>query len=196
MNPFSEIERLIPLCTGWCTVERAQIMAAAVIAIRPKVSVEIGVWGGRGVTALGIAHKLVGGTVIGIDPWSREASIQGMSGDNLKWWSEVDHDAIYTDCLKKIQEADLFGQITIIRQKSDDVIPPKEVGVLVVDGNHSDQALRDVDRYASNVIPGGFVFADDLQWEGGGVLKSVERLKELGFRQLYTLDTGAVFQRA
>lgn len=195
MNPFQEIEQLIPKCHGWCSVERAMVMASAVIAMRPAVSVEIGVWGGRGVIALALAHKLVGGKVIGIDPWDREASIVGQTGENLKWWSSVNHEEVYQDCIKRIGDAGLTHCVEIIRAKSDDVTPPKEITILAIDGNHSDQAMRDVNRYAENIVLGGIVFADDLQWDGGGVLKSVERLTEMGFRKLYDLDTGAVFQR-
>jgi hypothetical protein len=42
---------------------------------------------------------------------------------------------------------------------------------------------------------GGLLFADDLNWTGGGVLRAVAKLKTMGFIELYRLDTGAMFQR-
>lgn len=196
MNLFTQIEQIIPQCHGWCTVERAKAMASAVIALRPFVSTVLGVWGGRDIIALALAHKEAGGGgVIGIDPWSKEASAEGQAGDNLKWWSEVDHELVYQDCLNRIKASGVSEFVEIIRKKSDDVIPPTNIGILIVDGNHSDAAVRDVNRYAVNVVVGGLVFADDLKWDGGGVQKSVERLREIGFDKLYDLDAGAVFQR-
>lgn len=196
MNLFTQIEQIIPQCHGWCTVERAKAMASAVIALRRFVSVTVGVWGGRDVIALALAHKEVSrGKVIGIDPWSAEASVEGQTGENLAWWRSVDHELVYQDCLARIKASDVSEFVEIIRKKSDDVTPPTTVGVLVVDGNHSDAAIRDVDRYAANVVVGGLIFADDLKWDGGGVQRAVKRLNELGCYKLYDLDAGAVFQR-
>lgn len=83
----------------------------------------------------------------------------------------------------------------IWRSRSDDATPPEGIDLLHIDGNHTEQALRDVDRYASNVIIGGMLVLDDLDWEGGGVQKAKARAMELGFFELYPLGTGLVLQR-
>lgn len=193
---FSQIETLIPKLHGWCEVSRAQAMAAAVFTFRPEVSVIIGVWGGRDTFALALAHKELGrGVVHAIDPWSPTASADGQTGENLKWWGTSNHELVYQSFLTTIGEFGLQDVIHVHRAKSDDVTPPKNIGILCIDGNHGPQAEKDTERYAPNLVNGGLVFADDLHWDGGAVLRSTARLKANGYRELYKLGTGAVYQR-
>ena len=83
----------------------------------------------------------------------------------------------------------------LIRAKSDDVEPPAIIDLLHVDGSHTIQAQRDVERFAPNVRPGGIVFLDDIHWAGGGVEKAMEKLMSMGFRHLSSRDTGGFFEK-
>lgn len=183
---------------GWCTVEKAHALAAAVFTLRPAVIVEIGVWGGRSLFPMAIAAKAVGnGQVIAIDPWSADESAKGLNGKHLDWWRQVNHEEIYQFFRGQMQSLNL-GNITVERNRSDDVKPPANIGLLHLDGNHhSQQIIRDIDRFASRVMMGGLCFCDDLNWDGDDrKWSAMGLLASMGFIERYKMDTGVMLQRA
>lgn len=198
MTPlFSQIEKLVPTLDGWCSVPKAQTLAAAVIALRPSVSLEIGVWGGRSLLPIALAHREIGkGRVIAIDPWSRAASEEGQSGANRKWWGqEADHELVYRRFMKWCLDLNVAHLVNVHRAPSNNVSPPACIDLLSLDGNHGPQVHKDVERFCPCVRVGGLVFLDDLNWEGGFVAAASVQLKGMGFLELFKLDTGAVYQR-
>ncbi len=198
-----QIQKLARTGNGWCSEEKATVLANTVIAMRHALSVEIGVWSGASLLPLALAHKFIGrGQVIGIDPWSAEVSAVDQPPEHKKWWSEVDHEAIYLDFCKKVQAYELGSFVRIWKKASDDVEPPKGIGLLHIDGNHCAQALRDAQRFAVNVNVGGILCLDDIsgdktptEWKKG-VNNAAEFCKSVGFVELYRLDTSAFYQRA
>lgn len=193
---FQRISEWIPRPPDWCSELKAHAFAASVLTLRPEVIVEIGVWKGTSCIPLALACREVGkGIVHAIDPWSANASVEGQTGANRDWWSKVDHDAVYRHFMKQVTNLGLLGVIKVHRKKSDDVMPPENIGILHVDGNHSEQAVRDVDRFARNVRPGGLCFMDDLDWIDGGVSQACKNLVNMGFTKIYDLEKGAMFQR-
>jgi hypothetical protein len=194
---FQKIAQVIPTLHGWCTVERAIDTASTVIATRPKTVVVIGVFGGRDTIAAALACRDFGnGLVIAIDPWSASASVEGQSGEDEKWWNDqFKHDIVYASFVSNVASLGLHGNIQIVRDRSDNFTPPPSIGLLIIDGNHGPQSVRDVERYACHVLVGGFAYLDDLNWSGGSVLDCVEKIKALGFKEIYRRDGGAWFQR-
>lgn len=202
VNIFSHITNLLDkdkgrVRHGWCSPAKAHILAASVIALRPETTVEIGVWGGRSFIPMALAHKEIGrGVAIGIDPWNPEASAEGQVHELDKdYWRKIDHQLVYEDFIRAVNEIGIQNCCRIERKRSDEVEPPKRIDILHIDGNHSDQAIKDVQRFAPNVRKGGLCFMDDIDWTGGGVRRAVARLQEMGFVQLYKVDEGACFQR-
>ncbi len=180
-------------------MEKAQTLAMLVVALRPDVTCEIGLFGGRSFFGLALAHKVIGhGVAYGIDAWDVKAATEGYTGDNRQYWNDMKMDTIQSDFMATLKTLGLEGVTKILRQKSDDVVPPKNIGALHVDGQHSEQAIRDVSRFAPNVKRGGLVILDDLSWANDGdkpVLRAVDELKKLGFVDLYAVDDWAVFKR-
>ena len=72
---------------------------------------------------------------------------------------------------------------------------PEQIGLLVVDGNHGEQSIRDVQRWAPNVTRSGYVYMDDLNWSGGAVQEAERLLLKMGFVPLWPRDEGAFYQR-
>ncbi len=166
--------------------------------MRPNVTVEIGVWGGRSFLPLALAHKEIGkGIVIGIDPWSPSESVLGQRDVDAKWWMAADHELVRNDFLQKVQEYGVGDMIKIHRLTSDqfDITSVPTIDILHIDGNHSEQAFKDALKFAPNVRVGGLCFCDDLNWSGGGVLRAHAYLLESGFSELFRMDTGAMLQR-
>ena len=133
--------------------------------------------------------------VYAIDPWDKVAAAEGYEEVNANWWGSLDHESIYQQFLAYIQAGGLTKYVNVQRQRSDYAQVPDELGLAHLDGQHTDQTIKDVEKYASRVVVGGFVFLDDIHWSGGGVERAMERLLKMGFKQLFVRDTGAMFQR-
>lgn len=196
---FAKISHLTPTLEGWCTVEKAQTLAALVVALRPKVIYEIGVYAGRSFFPMAMALKEVGsGKLVGVEPWDNSVAAVGYVGDNKTFWhTSVDFNRIKSGYDAKFKELELEGFALVFQGKSDDVTPV-EMDLLHIDGQHTEQAIRDVERFAPFVRVGGIIVMDDVDWRNDGdapVKRSVDVLKNMGFVELYPLGTGAVFQR-
>ena len=118
--------------TGWCTKFKAFKLIDLVIEKKASIVVEIGVWGGKSLVPMAYALKSQGyGKVYGIDPWSSNASIEGMDGVNKDWWSAVDHDAIYNGIVEKINQFQLTDFIELIKSTSVNVEPILNIDIFI-----------------------------------------------------------------
>lgn len=199
MNLFTDIETtLTAIEHGWTSIPKAQCLAAMVTAIRPEVSIEIGVFAGKGLAALALAHKSIGhGIAIGVDPYSVDASVAGqVNPADAGWWTQLDHESIYKEAIGAIERFQLQPYCRLARSRSQDFDIPDNIGVLRIDGNHGEQALNDVERYCPKVVRGGFVMLDDIGWAGNAVSRAAVALgSNPEWRKLYDLEDAAVFQR-
>jgi hypothetical protein len=184
---------------GWATVEKSQTLAMLVVALRPEISCELGIFSGRSFFGLALAHKAIGhGVAVGVDPWSVPAAVEGYTGGNRQYWNDMKFDTIESGFMTALKTLELESVTKILKQKSDDVVPPKNIGVLHIDSQHTEQAIRDVTRFAPHVKRGGVAILDDLSWANDGdrpVLRAVDELKKLGFVDLYAVDDWAAFKR-
>ena len=194
---FERIRAIIPTIGGWTSVEKANTFAALILGIRPEVTCEVGVWCGRGSLSMGMAHKEIGrGVVWSIDAWSATASAEGQQHEADKnHWLAANHEAAYQQFIYNVQALNLQHCVKVIRERSANATPPEKISLLILDGNHGPEAVKDVQRYAPKVRMGGFVYMDDLNWTGGNVLKAANTLKTMGFTELYPLETGMMYQR-
>jgi len=204
---FALISHLVPQMPGWCTVNKALTLASIVVATRPRVSLEIGVFAGRSLLPMAMAHRAIKhGKVIGIDSWSSNESQKEQTAEHAKFWSQdVMHKNAEGVCRKMIEDEELSEYVTLEKCPSDlyTAHHDYDIGLLHVDGNHSEQAVRDVQRFARRVPSGGFVVMDDLHWDNQGPKHAVEVLLTMGFRELYRVhdvregstDDWGVFQK-
>lgn len=194
---FRKIEELIPTLDGWCTPERACELAAMVVALKPKTTCVLGVFGGRDLLAMALAHQFNGfGKCVGVDPWLASKSVLGQTGENATWWADQErHDQVYARFMQAVERTGLREWVDIRKQTSAEATPPDRIGVLISDGNHGPESIADIMKWAPRVPVGSICYADDLQWDGGAVLESVKRLQKMGFVRMHDRDTGAFFQR-
>lgn len=194
---LAEIERTLPDGGNWCSLEKAQTLASLVIGLRPRTIVEIGVWmGGSAVPMLLALKKLGAGRLVAIDPWDPAASVAGEAPDNVKWWGGTDHGRAHARFLERMAELDVSSYCEVLHRRSDDVEPSYyDIDILHVDGNHTEQATRDIKRFCPAVRTGGIAILDDVNWAGGGVARGVELARSMGFVELYPLGTGIVMHR-
>lgn len=183
---------------GWTSVEKAQTMAKQIVELRPEISVEIGVYAGKGMVSMALANDFIDyGMVIGIDPYLPRASVEGQLDPNdQKFWGALDHEAIYKLCQENLLKYGVSHRALLLRSTSDDFAPPENIGFLRIDGNHGEQAARDFERYAPKMKVGGLLYADDINWTGMAISKAVAKLKESGqFVELMAIDDGVVLKR-
>ncbi len=204
MSIFTDIEIQHAKISGWCSALKARTLASLIIGTRPAITLEIGIWHGRSCIPMAMAHQHINfGMVVAIDPWKADCSIAGqVNPADQEWWNRQNiHEDAFMAFQSKIKELGLSNCVDIHRKHSDDVVPPDEIGCLSVDGNHGEQAVRDIQRYAPKVARGGFLIADDLGWSGGSVSAAVSLLPAMGFKELYRVDdkesenTWAVYQK-
>ena len=163
------IHDYLPHLEGWTTPERGCEMAAAVYELGHPVAVSIGVFSGRSIIAMGFAmRQLTFGMVYGIDPYKVESATEG-NGDEAdkEWWAKkADLERMNGYAANQIWAHNLDQWVTLIRNASQNVSQLfPQIGVLEIDGNHSEEAsCRDVELYLPRVVPGGYIFFDDTSW--------------------------------
>jgi predicted O-methyltransferase YrrM len=182
---------------GWTSPEKGCELASIIIGLRPRVSVEIGTWCGRGAFSMAAAHRFIGhGKTYVIDPWSGAASGEGQEGVNAEWWGEQSkHDYAYKTFTYGMETLQLTEWIDVQRATSDHAKIPEGIGLAVIDGNHGPQAVKDVERWAPHVITGGVLYLDDMNWTGGAVAEAGKRAMSMGFTPLFQRDQGIFYQK-
>jgi len=192
---FTKISEMVPRIPGWCSISKAQTLAAIIMVRRPTLVLELGIFAGRSLIPMALAAKAVGNVrVIGVDPWRSDASVQGQTEDHQKWWGQQ----ILHDNAKGVFESWVAGlglhdvvethqmtsddYSTLLRQEGN------KYGLLHVDGNHSQQAIKDVLNFACRMNAGSFCVMDDLQWDNGGPAAAVETLESMGFENRFVVQ--------
>lgn len=172
---------------GWMEETRCSALIDLVMEHRPKKIVEIGIFGGRSLAAMGFAcHHIGEGVVWGIDPWSKEAAIEGETEENVKWWSELDIEKIYRTFVQNILNLNLSYQCRWLRMTAEEaapLFPDNSINALSLDGNHSEIAsCREVRTWVPKIAPQGVIVMDDVHWPSQQ--KAIQLIRELGLRTI------------
>lgn len=191
----------IPRLPGWCSHSKAQRLFELVCRERPVRSIELGVFGGRSMLPMALAHwHLNLGTVVGVDPWTNAAALEGTnSPENDKWWGEVQIENCRLLALGMLERVVPLPYWTISRRTSaehasDPMNNPIKYGVLHQDSNHSEEiSCAELAAYRPLVQPGALWIMDDVQWP---TLQKVQRLMvdEYGFRLLEDHEDWRVYR--
>lgn len=175
---------------GWCTENKAGKLIDIIDENKPRVVVEIGVFGGKSLVPMAFALRANGhGKIYGIDPWMNSESIKGMDGANKDWWYSIDHEAILSGLINDIKRFDLQNQVVLIKSTSQDAPPIPDIDILHIDGNHSEEtSYFDVTKWVPCVRKGGTIIFDDITW--GTTTKAVDWLDEHCIKQYEIVDPG------
>ncbi len=167
-----------------------KIAALATVAARlPKGDiVEIGSKAGRSAFVLGwLARRYDIGTLLCIDPWSRDAASRQVESSAIvrQHAGDNDYDLIF-ECYISNMLAYLYGTVNYIRKTSDEAVSiyradrcietvelgrveyTGRIACLHVDGNHDyEYARRDIRQWSEWLLPGGWLIVDDYHWAFG-----------------------------
>lgn len=181
----------LPRMEGWCSQEKASAMADLILAEKPNTVVEIGVFGGRSLIPQALALQANDkGTIYGIDPWKKEAALEGEVGAaNAEWWNSLDLHKIHNYCMDQIW-ANQLDKFCIILQTSSHHCAHlfNRIDILHLDGNHSElSSCRDVNNYLPYVRPGGFIWFDDTDWTT--TQKAIQLIESSNCEKIKTVGT-------
>ncbi len=189
------IEHYIPKMIGMTPVERCCEMAELILEVRPKLVVEIGVFGGVTTIAQAFALRSLGsGIVYGVDSWKVGPAIEGENTDNEEWWKKIEFRKIYQGAVDAVWDHHLEDWCVLLRAMSQDVASLfQDIDILNIDGCHSEVAsCRDVRLYLPRVRKGGHIWMDDCDWKSTrkaqellGMECNVLRVGEGGHYKLY-----------
>ena len=159
---------------GGASSFKGALMAKLVVERQLHTLVEIGVHRGRSLVALGTAARQVPGAhVWGIDPYSLTAypdpDMGGAGPDGVAdWLLAHDFEGACRDAVGAIDRLQLKPWCTLLRETSTAAARQfdlRSIDLLHVDGNHSEDAVRDdLTAYLPRVRAGGIVVLDDVSW--------------------------------
>lgn len=196
---FQRIKESIPKMEGWCTPEKGCALAKAIVDTKAELSVELGVFGGRGIISMAMAHEAIGkGVAWGFDPWTKEAALEGENiAGNDEWWGKLDLEGIYRGFVDHILAHELMKTCYWARLKSQDAVKlfkDDSIDLLHADSNHSEKVSCDeVFRWSSKVKDGGYWFADDIDWPT--TKKAQKMLRENGFKLIEDHKKWAIYRK-
>lgn len=157
---------------GWCDKTKSEKLYDLVIKYRPRLTLEIGVYGGRSYIPMALAHKKINyGVCVGIDPWcNNESMVNYNPGDtNYEWWKDVDINRIYRSVINAIKTYQVENHTLLIRNTSLSIVDrfdKESIDIIHQDGNHSEQtSYEEVLRYTDKLRRGGCWIMDDTNWD-------------------------------
>lgn len=175
-NETDELKQYIcnlhPSLEGWCTREKALTLIDLTLELKPKICVDIGVFGGSSVFPVAATLKFLGsGIVIGIDPWDRLECIKYLDPSkdeaHFKWWAQVDLNYVYDSYMRALKRFGLDNYCLTMKTTSEKaVLAIDHIDLLHIDGNHSEDCFtNDAKAYLPKVQSGGYILLNDSLWE-------------------------------
>ncbi len=168
----NRVVTILPSLEGWCTKEKALALVDLVLEVKPKVCVDIGVFGGGSLFPIASALKVLGkGIVIGIDPWDKVECLKYLDPiadiAHLSWWGNLDMNYVYLSYLSMLKRFGLENYCLTMKTTSEKAITSIEtIDILHIDGNHSESGFAlDVFLYLPKVRSGGYILLNDSLWQ-------------------------------
>jgi predicted O-methyltransferase YrrM len=153
---------------GWCSNAKSWLVYDLVRKSRPKVAVEVGIFGGRSLSIIAQALRENGeGVVYGIETWSGAGAIRYRTDlANDFWWQNIDFIGVKRQFYQFFLDHHLIDVTRVIELSSETAhLGLQEIDFLHIDGNHSMfGAAQDVVNYFGKLKPGGYVVFDDINW--------------------------------
>lgn len=185
---------------GWCTVEKACAMFRLIESSKVKIdsAVELGVFAGRSLVALGLALQKCwpGARLVGIDAWCKDASQEGTNDQaNADWWAAIDYDYFYKYAQNKLIENKIHGTTTLMRGKSIDSVgkfADQSIALLHQDSNHSEEvSCAEVIAWVPKMKLNSLWILDDTNWPTTRAAQKL--LTQHGFTEIADHTTWKVY---
>lgn len=157
---------------GWCTPEKAEALYELVLKADSQITVELGVFAGKSLIPMALAHKeKKSGFIIGIDAYSAAVCAEGSNSElNNDWWkNKVDLQKIYHQCIDNIRRFYVDDYATIVKMRSQDaaniMFRTSHIDIIHQDSNHNPETiLAEAKAWTPLLKQGGYWIADDTDW--------------------------------
>ena len=162
------IKIIVPNAVGWCSEEKGLALLDLVLEVKPKVVVEIGVFGGASFLpmACGVKH-LKSGIIYAIDSWNNIECVKHLDPiedkEHIDWWRTVRLLDVYASFLDKLLLFDYENYAIILRKSSEEAVSDiGAIDILHIDGHRSEEITAlDVKLYLPKVVSGGYICLGD-----------------------------------
>jgi hypothetical protein len=199
---YEEYDRKYPNGWGWCSLDKAGCFIDYVdelfkIKNRPITCVEIGVYAGKSLFPVAIhLFNENSGKIIGIEPWSNEEATKDYSDQNFEFWNNVDMEEIQTIFYSILNDFfHLEDHIEIRKESSDETRPIQDIDFLYIDGQHTKQVLKDIDKFATEVTKNGYCVVDDVNWDTEAMEQVPNKMEQIGFTLVHQVDAALVYRK-
>lgn len=155
---------------GWCTPEKSQELYNLVHSQKSNITVELGVYGGRSLISMALAHKEMNlGFVLGFDAYSTKVCTEGTNSPlNNDYWQHQDLQKIYHECIDSIKKFGVDDFASVIKLKSQTagiLFKDESIDIIHQDSNHNvETIIAELELWTPKLKKGGLWIADDVQW--------------------------------
>jgi len=159
--------------TGFCWEEKALKLAEVVWTFHPRISIEIGVFGGKSFMPMAAAVTYIDQgrnrhRCYGIDVWEIEEASKNYEKNDKDFWSNQNMlNMTYEQSLKYVEELN-SNCVCLIKTTSQDFIKnfkDGEIDFLHIDGNHSEEeSYNDIVNWWPKMAKNGILVLDDIGW--------------------------------
>ena len=196
---MTELETKVAALEGWCDSLKANIIAELTREVEKEngkcMAIEIGVYGGRSLLALGW-YLNPPSHVFGVDPYSVDASLESeKEEENIDWWKELDHEKIKRGAFEGIREKqDVISLLVMKSREACELFDDCCFDVIHQDGNHSEEvSCEEVEMWCDKLKEGGWWIMDDVDWKS--TLKAQELLVSKGFVEIENHRSWSIYQK-
>jgi len=196
---MSPLEKKVASLEGWCDFSKATILSELTHEVEKEkgkcIALEIGVYGGRSLVALGWNLKPPS-HVFGVDPYTVEASLESEKDKkNIDWWKQLDHEKIKQGAFEGIREKqDVISLLVMKSREACELFEDDCFDVIHQDGNHSeDISCEEVEMWSDKLRDGGWWIMDDVNWQS--TTKAQHLLVSKGFVEIEHHGGWAVYQK-
>lgn len=160
---------------GFCGMDTVRNMYNLSIQEKPKLAVEVGVFGGRSMFPVALGCHVNGfGEVHAIDAWSNAAASEGPQGVYEGAWKTYDFESRYQEVMRDSVKPPYDRIVKVVRAHLIDIAESYQDGSIDFfheDANHSPNIVRaSIVKWLPKIRSGGLFVWDDPGWDSNDEL--------------------------
>lgn len=168
---LNQVETASKNVPGWYSRARMEATVALIINIKPKLCVEVGVFGGASLLPIAMTLKRIKlGHVYAVDSWNNSDCTKYMPDEdpNKDWWSHLPLNDFYTSFVEALKINKVKKKCTIIKGesvRSASKFKDNSIDFLNWDGNLSSLgAQKELQAYLPKIKSGGYILVNNVKW--------------------------------
>lgn len=187
--------------TGFCWEEKALKIAEIIWTLKPRWSVEIGVYGGKSFIPIGTVISYIDKNqglhrALGVDVWEANAAADCYENTphDVFWRNQKLLDKVRNEAFQHVNNLQTLSVQLYIgtSEQASKCFQQNEISFCHIDGNHSEQHVyRDISNWWSKIHTNGVIVLDDIGWIPDGAVEWVARRS----KEICKLNGSVFFQK-